>query len=71
MEPIITPVRPAFVNPGDRIQVHPATDLWMRGDRYGTVISTGPDTPLTYVVRMDVSGLDRIIDIEDIYEVFP
>lgn len=22
---------------GDRVQLHPATDLWMRGARYGTV----------------------------------
>lgn len=23
---------------GQRIQLHPATDLWMRGARYGTVV---------------------------------
>jgi hypothetical protein len=22
---------------GDRVELHPATDLWMRGARYGTV----------------------------------
>lgn len=22
---------------GDRVEIHPATDLWMRGARYGTV----------------------------------
>lgn len=22
---------------GDRVQLHPATDLWMRGARYGTL----------------------------------
>ena len=22
---------------GDRVQLHPATDAWMRGDRYGRV----------------------------------
>jgi hypothetical protein len=22
---------------GDRVEIHPATDLWMRGVRYGTV----------------------------------
>ena len=27
---------------GDRVQVHPATDAWMRGMRYGTVVSVGP-----------------------------
>jgi hypothetical protein len=25
----------------DRVQLHPATDLWMRGARYGTVRSIG------------------------------
>lgn len=23
---------------GDRVKLHPATDAWMRGDRYGTVL---------------------------------
>lgn len=26
---------------GDRVQLHPATDLWMRGARFGTVTKTG------------------------------
>ncbi len=26
---------------GTRIELHPATDTWMRGDRYGTVIKVG------------------------------
>jgi len=26
---------------GQRVQLHPATDLWMRGDRYGTVTAIG------------------------------
>lgn len=25
---------------GDRVEIHPATDLWMRGARYGTVVGT-------------------------------
>ena len=25
---------------GDRVEVHPGTDLWMRGARYGTVVKT-------------------------------
>ena len=38
---------------GDRVQTHPATDAWMRGDRYGDVVrcSRGKVT-----VRMDRSG---------------
>jgi hypothetical protein len=39
--------------PGERVQTHPATDDWMRGDRYGTVIAVGR----RYVaVRLDRSG---------------
>ena len=26
---------------GQRVQAHPATDTWMRGDRYGTVAKIG------------------------------
>ena len=26
-------------NVGDRVEIHPATDVWMRGARYGTVVS--------------------------------
>ncbi len=38
---------------GDRVQVHPADDRWMRGDRFGVVESIGH----RYVsVRMDRSG---------------
>lgn len=25
----------------ERVQLHPATDLWMRGDRFGTVHTIG------------------------------
>ena len=30
---------------GDRVELHPGTDLWMRGARYGTVVgaSLTPD----------------------------
>jgi len=27
--------------PGDRVQLHPATDLWMQGARYGVVKRIG------------------------------
>lgn len=37
---------------GQRVQIHPATDAWMQGDRYGEVIKVGRK----YVhVRMDRS----------------
>lgn len=38
---------------GDRVELHPATDRWMRGDQFGTVAKLGR----VYVhVRMDRSG---------------
>lgn len=39
--------------PGDRVEVHPRFDLWMRGDRYGTVVK---DSKLGVYVTMDKSG---------------
>lgn len=29
---------------GTRVQLHPATDLWMRGARFGEVIAVGRTT---------------------------
>ena len=36
---------------GKRIELHPATDLWMRGARYGTVLSVTPKG--LYRVKLD------------------
>lgn len=33
------------IKTGDRVELHPATDDWMRGDRYGTVVGFGRSTP--------------------------
>lgn len=38
---------------GDRVELHPGTDAWMRGDRYGTVEKLGRKW---VYVRMDKSG---------------
>lgn len=51
---------------GRRIQLHPATDQWMRGDRYGEIVSeTRHDRRrgLYVMVRMDRSG--RTIKVYD------
>ena len=38
---------------GDRVELHPATDRWMRGDRFGEVVKIGR----MYVhIKMDRSG---------------
>jgi hypothetical protein len=39
----VKPRRPDY-RVGQRVQAHPATDTWMRGDRYGVVISRGRKT---------------------------
>lgn len=49
---------------GDRVELHPATDAWMMGDRYGTVVRVGPyveeslapGQTIVVRVRMDRSG---------------
>jgi hypothetical protein len=38
---------------GDRVEIHPGTDLWMQGARYGTVVRMSP-TPADRVhVKLD------------------
>jgi hypothetical protein len=44
---------------GDRVQTHPATDAWMRGDRYGTVVeAAAANDPAgrAFKVKLDKSG---------------
>ncbi len=43
-----------MVKPGDRVQLHPATDWWMRGARYGVVHSVNVRRE-TCQVRLDVT----------------
>ncbi len=41
---------------GERVQLHPATDLWMQGARYGGVLSFDP---MTNTVRVKLDRLKR------------
>jgi hypothetical protein len=43
----------ASFNAGMRVEMHPGTDRWMRGDRYGEVIKV---TRRYVHVKMDKSG---------------
>lgn len=46
---------------GDRVEIHPAADSWMRGDRYGEVVSVlkgGPNAGNPCIL-MDKSGRER------------
>lgn len=52
---------------GDRVQVHPATDAWMSGDRFGTVTRVG----VKYAsVKMDRSGQVLMFRGRDILETY-
>jgi hypothetical protein len=51
--------------PGNRVEIHPALDLWMRGDRYGKIAAIGRKH---LHVRMDISGI-RLVRPENIYAV--
>lgn len=41
-----------------RVQLSPATDAWMAGDRYGEVLHV---TPTFVLVKCDQSGLNRLV----------
>ena len=45
------------ISVGDRVELHPATDLWMRGARYGTVTKIGKDGR----VSADMDKLGRLV----------
>ena len=55
------PIHP--FEPGDRVETHPATDAWMQGLRYGTVLgrtrSHLHDTDI-YGVRVRLDRSDRV-----------
>lgn len=49
---------------GDRVQLHPCTDQWMQGDRYGTITGAkhcpgsapGEEPHGEFRVKLDISG---------------
>jgi hypothetical protein len=51
---------------GNRVQIHPAADAWMQGDRYGEVVKVGRSI---VHVKMDRSGRTRWFHAESILEV--
>lgn len=44
---------------GERVQLHPALDAWMSGDRFGTITKVGKSV---IAVRLDRSGRLRHFD---------
>lgn len=51
---------------GQRVELHPATDAWMTGDRFGTVVKVG--RKLVHV-HMDRSRKVRRLAPKYIYEI--
>ena len=52
-----------YYNLGKRVELHPATDAWMSGDRYGTIvkvnswdITDGAASNVNVSIKMDKSG---------------
>lgn len=43
--------------PGERVQLHPATDLWMMGAKYGTVVKV---TKTRVHVKLDIGRTVRL-----------
>lgn len=59
--------------PGQRIELHPARDEWMQGDRYGEIVSVGlrgDEKGLAITVKLDKSGRRIRLAPEDIIDVF-
>ena len=66
---------------GMRAELHPGTDAWMRGDRYGDIVSVSrrsrsyldPSDPRnghTFRVRMDRSGRTLTVSERNIARIF-
>lgn len=43
---------------GERVELHPGTDAWMRGDRFGEIVAVVErhGKPVSVRVKMDRSG---------------
>ena len=67
---------------GMRAELHPATDAWIQGDRYGDIVSvskrersfldpTDPRNGRTFRIRMDRSGRILRVSEGNIAHIFP
>ena len=54
-----------------RAELHPATDAWMRGDRYGDIVSVSKrkDGDI-FRIHMDKSGKVLRVSGRNIYQIF-
>lgn len=55
--------------PGDRVELHPASDLWMQGARFGTIEAV---SSLTGEARVKLDKVRRpIYTRADLYRILP
>jgi hypothetical protein len=58
------------VKEGTRVQLHPATIAWLRGDRYGTVTRVMAGRRSTwYEVRLDKSNRKQVFRGDNLIEI--
>jgi len=58
-------------NTGDRVELHPGTDLWMRGARYGTVIGSSITPNDRVKVELDAFPGRKFSGSEDTFRRIP
>jgi len=51
---------------GQRVEMHPSTDLWMMGDRYGEIINISSETG-NITIKMDKSLTEIIVHPRNVY----
>ena len=54
------------IETGKRVQLHPATDAWMRGDKFGTVVKIGRRL---VSVKMDKSGRTLKLSVNNVQSI--
>ena len=52
---------------GQRVELHPGTDRWMMGDRYGVV--TAPSIKGMVRVKLDKSGRSLLFRYQDVTDI--
>ncbi len=70
-----------MLNKGQRVQLHPACDEWIQGDRYGEIVGYGHKHPYKdtrtgriniitpYRVKLDKSGRTRRFHPDNVTEI--
>jgi len=51
---------------GRRVELHPATDRWMQGDRFGTILGGVRSRPGVFYVHLDRSGTTARLHIDNL-----